>query len=170
MARLGSAAGLHFVMRCLSSIPLLLLLACGSLTSPSEVWQVQLDVARTRWAANGLTEYEYVYAFQCGECLPEARREIQARVRDGELIALYYLRFPGGDVPTQDGPWTIPEQFDRIQGYIDGGARTLEVEYHPANGVPLSVSVDPIPDAVDDEHGFTITGFGGIPVPAALVP
>lgn len=141
-----------------------LLLACSS-TGPSDVWQDQLDAARERWAANGMTEYEYYYGFVCGFCPPEARRPVFVRVREGEVIELFYPTFPGGDLPNREGDWTIPEQFDRIQRYIDGGAKMLAVTYHAVNGVPLELAVDPIPEAVDDEHGFTITGFGDIPIP-----
>ncbi len=152
-------------MRQFPTMALTLLLACSS-TEPSDVWQDELNAARQRWTANGLSEYEYTYQFQCGFCPTEALRPMFVRVRDGEVIALYYQTFPSSEPPTRDGDWTIPEQFDRIQRYIDGGAKRLVVEYHAVNGVPVSVSVDPVPDAVDDEHGFTITAFGGIPIPA----
>ena len=151
-------------MKSRSAFAVVLLLACGS-TGPSEVWQEQLDAARQRWAANGPSEYEYTYAMTC-YCPPESLRPVLVRVRDGVVIALYYGNFPGGELPSYEGEWTIPDQFARIQRYIDAGAKTLEVEYHPVTGVPISVSVDPIPNAIDDEHGFTISSFGDIPSPA----
>jgi hypothetical protein len=151
-------------MRCTTLSLLTVLLACSA-TGPSEVWQAQLDAARQRWAANGPSEYEYTYVMTC-YCPPESLRPVLVRVRNGEVIALYYGNFPGGELPSYEGDWTIPEQFARIQRYIDGGAKALEVEYHPVTGVPISMSVDPIPNAVDDEHGFTITSFGDIPSPA----
>lgn len=138
-------------------LPLLVLLTgcASSPTGPGNAWQDELDAARARWEAAGPVNYDYHYRFVCGECLPAMGHERLVEVRNGVVTAVRDL--VADTLVTFDVPgYAIPRQFDRIQGYIDARAAMLEVEYHAVLGSPVSVAVDPIAEAVDDEHGFLI--------------
>ncbi len=140
-----------------ASAALLLLVAmtpsCGEgLTGPRKVAQQELNAARARWAALEVANYDYEYRMSCF-CGPDALRPVVVQVRGGMVTA---VRDRETDEPrTPLTQWaTIPGLFDRIQGWIDLPANTLDVEYDPVSGIPTSVSVDPIRNAVDDEGGF----------------
>lgn len=135
---------------------LFLLTGCASSpTGPGDARQAELDAARARWEAAGLVNYDYHYRFVCGVCLPAMGHERLVQVRNGVVTVVRDL--VADTLVTFDLPgYAIPRQFDRIQGYIDARAAMLEVEYHAVLGSPVSVAVDPIDGALDDEHGFHI--------------
>lgn len=122
--------------------------------------QQALDDARARWAAAGTPNYDYDYSASCF-CGPEVTRPARVEVRGGVVVAVFDKET--GEPRTPLSSWyTIAGLLDRIQGWINLPANSLTVTYDPATGIPTSVSVDPIRNAVDDEGGFTAGGV--IPV------
>ncbi len=137
---------------------LALTFACGgSVTGPRKAAQQALDAARSRWAAIGLTDYDFDYQASCF-CGPEMLRPVVVQVRGGTITAVLDKETNAPRTPLSNW-YTIPGLFDRIQGWIDLPANTLDASYDPVTGVPTSVSVDPIRNAIDDETAFTAGGL-----------
>jgi len=136
----------------------LLLGSCGSgLTGPRRLAQERLDEARARWEAVGSTSYDYDFTLSCF-CAPEITRPARVQVRGGTVVAVFDKETNEPRTPLSSW-YTIPSLFDRIQGWIDLPANTLEASYDDVTGLPTSVSVDPIRNAVDDEAAFTAGGL-----------
>ena len=129
-----------------------LLAACSSSpTMPEDTWRAQLDAARNLWQQNSFSDYSFTYLRQC--FCPQLH--LRVTVVDGNIFAiadvtadtLYQSPFPD---------YTILGLFDRIDEIIDSDPDRYQAEYAATTGMPLSVSVDQIIEAVDDEHGFTV--------------
>lgn len=109
--------------------------------------QADLDAAKGRWAAGGLTDYRFHVRRSCF-CPPEYTREQTVDVIDGEA---YRPPKPVEDIAT------VPRLFALIQKGIDGDG-TITVTYADS-GLPTAISADPVPMAVDDEYGVTAGGL-----------
>jgi len=134
---------------------ILLVTACaGSPVGPSLEWGRALQVASDRWAAAAITDYTYTYSRGCF-CPPLALR---VTVREGAVIAIHDLVADTAHVaPFAD--WTVEALHARIAEGLVQLPAAFSAEYDPATGVPRSASFDPIANAVDDEWGFSVTGF-----------
>lgn len=138
-------------------MPLTLLLACGS-TDPSDIWQAELDEARSRWGTAGLTGYSFHYTRNC--FCPQL--SIRVTVQGGQVTAIRDLIADTAYTsPLPD--YTIPKLFDQIQDFIDRPVDRLTAGYDPVTGVPLSIAADPIRNAIDDENGFSVGEFESVP-------
>jgi hypothetical protein len=146
-------------------VPLLLLVAGCSLL-PWELPGVEasplaggesrarLEAQRATWEAAGITSYRLEVRFGC---FCPATDPVTVTVTDG-LVA---------DVRTQDGqpapswydsfPLTVDAIYAEAARVLDNGG-TAEVTYGDG-GVPRGLSLDPIPNAVDDELGIEVLGF-----------
>lgn len=92
--------------------------------APIDVALAELEEARSRWAANGLTTYSYQFAD--GSTPAAAPRD--AVVWDGEEVD------PGDQNPS------VEELFEQIEAAIESG--TLEdIVYHPELGIPTDVTI-----------------------------
>ena len=81
-------------------------------------------------------------------------------VEDGERVDVEVLDAPGqaiGDVPLDLAP-TMVEILDRLRETVDGEGEVRQLVVAD-DGHPEVVDLDPIPNAVDDEIGWTITSF-----------
>ena len=81
-------------------------------------------------------------------------------VEDGERVDVEVLDAPGqaiGDVTPELAP-TMVEILDRLRETVDGGGEVRQLVVAD-DGHPEVVDLDPIPNAIDDEIGWTITSF-----------
>jgi hypothetical protein len=149
---------------------LVTLAACGDPSGPTTEptgagLGEQLDAARERWSAAEITDYELttkVFCF-CPE-LPSVR----VRVTNGEVVSSEQV---GGEIDVGNDPRTVESWFDEIERLLAGNADHVDVHFDPATGRPLTMSVDPIESAVDDEYAVqTVSFYAGdeIPVPVDL--
>jgi hypothetical protein len=144
-------------------LPLLAATAsCGrDLTGPQQAALRELDAARARWAEQELTDYDYDYRLLCF-CPPELLQPVRVQVRDGAVTAVHNKADDQPRAPLSN--WsTIPGLFDKIQDYIERPGSVVKVDYDSATGIPTSASIDPIPNAVDDEIGFSAEGLAAVP-------
>lgn len=112
----------------------------------------RLAEARRRWQASGIVQYELRMRRLCGECLPASALSVVVSVSGGEKTVS--LAENGEPV---EAPQLYPDVdglFDLIEEMVLAGAE-VEAEYGE-RGVPRSVAVDPVPDAVDDEFGYVV--------------
>jgi hypothetical protein len=113
--------------------------------------------ARRRWQASGISQYELRMRRSCGECLPAAALAVVVSVSAGEKTVS--LAENGEPVETLQHLYPdVDGLFDLIEEMVLAGAE-IEVEYDGQRGFPRSISVDPVPDAVDDEFGYVIEGL-----------
>lgn len=138
-------------LRYITSI--LLLVACsGSPTLPEDPARTELDAARRLWQDAAHADYAFTYRRSCF-CPPF---HIRVTVAGGSVTSiadlvgdtLYVAPFPD---------YTIAGLFDSIDEILDGDPDRFTAEYAPTTGIPLSVAVDQILNAVDDEHGFSVS-------------
>lgn len=131
--------------------------ACN--TAPTEQLDA-LDQARQRWADEGGPRYELTLnrACFCGGPL-RVRLEV-----DGDEIVRTDLD-TGEPVPQQFEALfpDVPGLFDLIEEEILRPAAAVIVTYHGTLGYPLSISVDRIKNAIDDEYTLTIVEFELLP-------
>jgi hypothetical protein len=132
-----------------------LVVAC-SLSGPGDERDplTRLADSRARWGANGPSEYELAMRRSCGECLPEGALAVVVSVSAGGTTVS--LAQNGERIDAQAGLYPDVEGlFDLIETHILAGGE-VEVEYDGDLGYPRSVSIDPVPDAVDDEFGYVV--------------
>lgn len=111
--------------------------------------------ARQRWQANGVTEYELAMRRSCGECPPSAASAVIISVSaGGSVVSLAGNGDPvdpsfAGLYPDIDG------LFELIENALANGGEVV-VDYDDERGYPRSVSIDAVPQAVDDEFGYVV--------------
>lgn len=139
------------------AVPLLTAALACSLSGPGEESDplARLVEARQRWQASAIARYELRLRRTCGECLPASARSVVVSVSGGEKTVS--LADNGELVEAPELYPDVDGLFDLIEEMILAGAE-VEAEYDQ-RGVPRSVAVDPVPEAVDDEFGFVIDGL-----------
>lgn len=143
-------------MKIASLTPLTLLALACSISGPDgddDPFARLSDAVRT-WEASGISDYELAMRRTCGECPPVSALAVVVKVSaEGKTVS----RASNGE-PVDVDPATYPDVdglFDLIEAMLLAGA-DIDVEYDDELGFPLFVSVDPVPDAVDDEFGYRI--------------
>jgi hypothetical protein len=122
--------------------------------------QSELEQNRARWAAAGLTSYEYAYNKFC-ECHGEEPPETVVNVNDGVIVRVHHKHADSGrEVPARDGSlayyWTVEDLFDLLENAVAGEA-TVRASYDATLGYPVRVYVDYRPDLVGDEVDVRLT-------------
>jgi hypothetical protein len=106
----------------------------------------RLAAARSAWAAQRAVDYSYVITRSCF-CPPDARGPVTIQVRAGK---------PQGTPVVFRDVDTVGELFGEIANQLHGDG-VVRATYRKKLGVPKRLSFDPIPTAIDDEVGYTIT-------------
>jgi hypothetical protein len=113
-----------------------------------------LTEAIQAWQASGISDYELAMQRTCGECLPLDALAVVVTVSGGEkTVSLAHNGEPVAALPRIYPD--VDGLFRLIEEMALAGA-DVEVEYDDELGFPRSISIDPFPDAVDDEFGYMI--------------
>ena len=112
---------------------------------------------RALWAAQGITNYEMEFRWNCF-CTPDYVAPVILSVTRGDIIdsvvfaenKLPVDRKFSADYSSIDG------LFDLIQGAIDRPAFHIAVKYHAELGYPLSAAIDYDRRIADEEKGFQV--------------
>jgi hypothetical protein len=118
--------------------------AVPAAASPSAA--ARLAAARHAWAAQRAVDYSYEITRSCF-CPPEARGPVTIQVQ---------ARKPRGTPQMFQDVDTMGELFAEIANQLHGDG-VVRATYRKKLGAPKRLSFDPIPMAVDDEVGYTIT-------------
>lgn len=127
-------------------------LACGS--NPA---QDDLDAARARWEAEGVTSYTMVTRrlCYCGNT-----DSVLVEVEQGRVVSARRQLEEGGDQPIPVGErpdtLTVERHFAAIQDAIDQDADSIKSDYDPLLGYPVSVWIDYRENVADEELGLQI--------------
>lgn len=134
----------------------LLVSGCQLLTGPDE--PDRLEDARALWARVGPRDYSFEFTPSC-VCHFGGQRII-VTVDDEAVVTARYVGSTAlvDAVLLQTIP-TIPELFDIIQDAIVRKAHRIEVTYDANYGYPVHAGIDYDVNAIDEEYGFTVTGF-----------
>jgi hypothetical protein len=144
----------------IASLTAVTLLALGcSVSGPDdgENGPAGLTEAIQAWEASGISDYELAMRRSCGECLPLDALAVVVTVSGEEKT----VSLASNGEPVTALPRTYPDVdglFRLIEDFVLAGA-DVEVDYDDELGFPRFISVDPVPDAVDDEFGYVIDGL-----------
>lgn len=116
--------------------------------------QNELDDGRELWNENAPSHYRYV---QDEWAFADSVGPVRIEVQDGEIVSAVIVET--GEPAPDARELTIEDLFDMVQDEIDQKPDDITVEYDAELGFPASVDVDPIENAMDDEHGFSAEQF-----------
>jgi hypothetical protein len=147
--------------RLLSLATTLLLGGCALFTGPDE--PTRLEEARALWDQVGPRDYTFEFTPDCFCALGGQR--IRVTVDDGAVTT---ARMISTDAPVEAYLFatipTVPELFDLIQQALDRNAYRIEASYDGTYGYPVRVAIDYERNTIDEEYGFTITGFASLEI------
>jgi hypothetical protein len=119
--------------------------------------QAQMERSRQLWNAQGIDDYRMTVRLQGGWF----SGSVVVEVRDGAPVSRHT---PAGE-PQQVPPEafaeydTVEELFAILERAFENGADDVDATYDPTLGLPVDVYIDPMKDAIDEEHGFLVQGF-----------
>lgn len=115
----------------------------------------ELDAARESWAESGVDDYRMRVTNSCF-CTLEWVGPFDVTVQDGEIVEVVFdgaVIEPGDSHP--DHLFTVERLFDFIDRKLDT-ADEIHVTYGE-DGHPVTIDIDNIVDAVDDEDYISVT-------------
>lgn len=134
----------------------------GASLSPRELALRQLAANQALWQSKGIDDYDITIEQQC--FCPSQQYEIT--VVDGIVNGVTVDGMPVRPDQMRAQPKTVPELFALVAGLSPEAAST--VSYDEEFGYPALISVDPIPNAIDDEYTVVVHAFrAGIGVRAS---
>jgi len=131
------------------------LAACSNPTHVVE--QARMERQRQIWNAQDIDDYRMTVHMGGGMIAGAAVVE----VRDGVPVSVQPAGPGPGQIPLSAFAKydTVEELFDVLEHAFETDAHHIHAEYDARYGLPVSVSIDPREDMVDEEHGFTVQGF-----------
>jgi len=124
----------------------------------------ELQEARALWVSLGITDYAYVLQRGCF-CTLESIGPVRITVRAGVVESLVYVA-SGGPVIQGGELWpTVDGLFDVVERAIDGEADKVTAVFDASRGYPLTVDIDYIEQAIDDELTLTVSSFTPLVAP-----
>lgn len=134
--------------------------ACSDALGPVED---DLEDARELWAERAPLDYSFVFRRSCF-CASEFIRPVRIIV-DGETVVSAVFADDGMPIetPLSEVP-TIPDLFDEIRSAIEE-ADEVTATFDEGYGHPLTVMIDFIEQAIDDEMYFEVSGFDVLAFP-----
>ncbi|HUG27736.1 MAG TPA: DUF6174 domain-containing protein [Gemmatimonadales bacterium] len=128
---------------------------CDALTGPSHTDRLAEAVLRWEGAQQSSYEMDLIRRCYCGYV--GVGEVVTIRVENGAIVD---ARFKESGDPIEgehrDELPTVSSLFALIADAIERKAYTLTVQYHPVHGAPMSIDIDYVKNAEDDELSFSI--------------
>lgn len=144
------------VVASIVTIAAVLVTACSDSTGPTDP-QTELNANRALWNRSGIVNYRMTMIRTIGNDDPAmaslvGTTPILIEVRDGQVEQRIFATsgVPLGDQFAATFP-AVPGLFDRIQQAIDQQAIGLAVRYDETLGFPVSIQIDVLVGAGDEE-------------------
>lgn len=118
--------------------------------------QEDLVAERQKWQSNHITEYTYRFQRICF-CLPEFTEPGIVTVSNGKIASV--MSTIDGNSLDPSVFLTIDGLFDVLQAAIDSHAGDVVANYDASFGYPVSLDIDYVLGAVDDEISFRAGEF-----------
>lgn len=128
---------------------------CDVLTGPSHTDRLADAVMRWEGAQQVSYEMDLIRLCYCGYI--GVGEVITIRVNDGAIVDARFKE--SGDLiegEHRNALPTVPSLFALIADAIERKAHELTVQYHSVHGAPMSIHIDYIKNADDDELSFSI--------------
>ena len=122
--------------------------------------QVVLDQALALWAANSTSDYTFEFNWVCF-CIREWVSPVTLSVSGGEVVSAVFVESgePVTDVNQLASYETIDGLFQLLQDAIDQSAESIQVEFDPIDGYPVSAFIDYDARMADEERGFSASNL-----------
>ncbi len=144
------------VVASIMALTVVLVAACGDSTGPTDP-QTELNANRALWNRSGIVSYRMTMIRTIASDDPAmaslvGTTPILIQVRDGQVEQRIFATsgVPLGDQFAPTFP-AVPGLFDRIQQAIDQQAIGLAVRYDATYGFPVSIQIDVLAGAGDEE-------------------
>jgi hypothetical protein len=135
----------------------LILAACSQGAS------AELDQNIEKWEQANVSHYSYTLFISCF-CAFTEDMPLSIEVENGEVISI--TRADGSIVDPADPALetytqysTIDRIFSELQADLNGGADEVIVTYDATYGHPVTIAIDHIKEAIDDEISLEISNF-----------
>lgn len=116
----------------------------------------EIALQAAKWASAGIDSYTFTITRSCF-CPPESSGPFEVTVESGITTSVLYEGKPLAAGQIGNVPLTMEAAFAALLAGEEGA--TMEATWDPDLGFPVSVAVDPIPNAIDDEFSITIEDF-----------
>jgi hypothetical protein len=118
--------------------------------------QAVLDEVLALWAATSASEYTFEFNSVCF-CIREWVSPVSLSVSGGEVVSAMFVESgePVTDANQLASYVTIEGLFQLLQDAIDQSAESIQVEFHPTDGYPVSAFIDYDARMADEERGFS---------------
>jgi hypothetical protein len=123
----------------------------------------ELDQNIQKWEQANVSHYRYTLFVSCF-CAFMEDMPLTIEVKDDQVVSI--TRADGSLVEPGDPSLeiytsysTIDNIFSKLQADINGGADEVIVTYDATYGYPVTIAIDYIKDAIDDEISFEISNF-----------
>jgi hypothetical protein len=136
-----------------------MLAACSQAKASSE-----LEQNRALWERQEAQNYSFDLSILCF-CPYGGQMPLSIVVRDGEVVSLTTAdgSDAGPSLEYYSQADTIEELFDIIESAQGGGADEIKVQYDPEYGYPVSIDIDNIKEAIDDEISYQVANLEFLP-------
>jgi hypothetical protein len=136
-----------------------LLAACTQAKASSE-----LEQNRALWEQQDASNYQFELSILCF-CPYGGQMPLSIVVRDGQVVSLATAdgSDPGPSLEYFNQADTVEELFGIIESAQAGGADDIKVQYDPDSGYPVSIDIDYIKEAVDDEISYQVANLEFLP-------
>lgn len=126
----------------------------GPATAPGGVTAADLAAHRQAWTWRGITSYTWTVSFGC-ECMIDG--PVEVTVAGGVATSATMAGAPIPVAQLSGFPLTVDALHAKAQAALDGGGTVTAI--WGSGGLPATMLIDPIRNAVDDELSVTVTSF-----------
>ena len=125
--------------------------------------QEELDAATAKWNDIGLIDYTFEFNWSCF-CMDEFTARVLVSVTNGKVSSVTRLE-DGEPVGAAIKDLFVPVSglFARLQRAIDPGAASIQVDFDPVTGIPVSAFIDDSTMIADEEIGWSASDLSPAP-------